>query len=85
MITIARIALFKQKPDGTLIGEKGETNRDTSINDMLRWESTYRIFEDITNAPNSAGNPTVEAYMVLEDAAGRNLVHMDHTTIVFQD
>ena len=42
---------------------------------------SHRIIADAT-VPNSAGNPTIKDYLVLEDAAGFNLVHMDQYTIV---
>lgn len=36
------------------------------------------------NVPNSAGYPTIEDYLILEDSGGLTLRHMDQYTIITQ-
>lgn len=62
---------------------KFRTNLQTPIERPREFSTEHRIMPDGVNA-NTANYPTIPAYLILEDSAGRKLVHMDQTYIVTQ-
>lgn len=79
-IHIARVGFFSvNSKTGKFIDKN---HPDTKIRDVLRTEHQHRVIADVTNAPNSVDNPTVDDYLRLEAAAGYILRHMDQTMIV---
>ncbi len=82
-IHIARVAfLAVNKNTGAVIDKN---NPDTKIRDVLQTEHQHRILVDTTNAPNSAGSPTVDDYLRLEAASDYVVKHMDQNMIVTYD
>ncbi len=57
----------------------------TKINDVLKTEHRHVVLPDTTNAPNSAGYPTVDVYLRLEAANNYVLRHLDQNMIVTYD
>ena len=68
-----------------ITGQKYTTSHapGLSIKDALRYTEDDLVQVDITNA-NTAGNPTIKAYLELEDAAGYLLKHFDQTYVITQ-
>ena len=68
--------------DGSPISKFEE--RTTKVTSRPREFTTeHRIIVD-SDVDSSANNPTIKAYLVLEDTAGFKLVHMDQYIIVTQ-
>lgn len=82
-IHIARVAfLAVNKTTGQVIDKN---NPNTKIKDVLQTEHQHRVLVDVTNAPNSAGNPTVDDYLRLEAAQDFVVKHMDQNMIITYD
>ncbi len=77
-IHVVNIQLVKVNQDGTIV-----TGKETTIANMLHYETQHRVASN-PNVPNSANYPTIEDYLIAEDAAGFVLVHMDQYLIVTQ-
>lgn len=54
------------------------------VNDRLNTYTELRVIDD-PSIPNTAGSPTIEDYLTLEDGSGMILKHMDQTYIITQD
>lgn len=82
-IRIARVGFFAINK---MTGQKVDKNSpSTTINDVLMTEHQHRVIEDLVNAPNSSGNPTVADYLKLEATQDYVVYHMDQTMIVTYD
>jgi hypothetical protein len=58
--------------------------QDIPIKNTQVFDQEHRVIPD-TDAPNSAAFPTIKDYLVAEDGAGFNLLHMDQYMIVTSD
>jgi len=82
-IHIARVAFLPiNKLTGSVVNKNDQA---TTINDVLQTEHRHVIIPDTTNAPNSVGYPTVDAYLKLEAASDYVVYHMDQNMIVTYD
>jgi hypothetical protein len=79
-IHIARTAILAVNKNTGAVVRKDDTT--TTIADVLETEHQHRVLPDVTNAPNSSGYPTVDAYLRLEAAAGYFVRHLDQNMIV---
>lgn len=82
-IHIARTAFLAINRDTGLPVNKNDPT--TKIKDTLRTEHRHVVLPDTTNAPNSAGYPTVDAYLRLEAAQDYVVKHLDQNMIVTYD
>lgn len=81
MATIHYVQL-QQMPINPLTGNV-VVRSTAKIRDMLQTNLEWRVIEKVS-VPNSAGNPTVDAYLALEAADGLLVGHMDVSNIVTQ-
>lgn len=82
-IHIARVAFLPINKKTGLPVDKGSPT--TTINDTLQTEHRHVVLPDVTNAPNSANYPTVDAYLRLEATTDFVVYHMDQNMIVTYD
>ena len=69
----------QQVLNGVVIQKSSATIAQVAKSDM-----EVRIIEDSTIV-SSTDNPNIKDYLIAEDAAGFNLIHMDNTTIITSD
>lgn len=55
-----------------------------TIAQVIDSSKELRVLEN-PNVPSSAGNPTLEDYLIAEDAAGFQLRHLDNVYIITYD
>lgn len=77
-VSIAQIVLIPVDTMGNVVNKNTAT-----IKDMMTASSEHRVAPNPYNT-NSNNYPTIEEYIVLEDAAGRKLAHMDQYKIITQ-
>lgn len=82
-IHIARVAFLAVNKNTGVPVDKGDPA--TKINDVLQTEHRHVILPDTTNAPNSAGHPTVDAYLRLEAAQDYVVKHLDQNMVITYD
>ena len=79
---VARIALI---PISGITGQTFDKNAPTtSIKDVLYSSTEPRIIIDPA-IPNSANNPTIQNYILLEAISGYVVSHIDQTMIISYD
>jgi hypothetical protein len=89
-IHVAFVELMQVDSTGNVIRketgklEDFRTNQHPVVTRPRSFSTEHRIQVDVPDIPNSAGNPTIKAYLILEDAAGFPLVYMDQYIIVTQ-
>lgn len=76
-IHVAHVGFFPTR-NGAVVNKN---DRNTSISDTLQTEHKHLVIPDDA-IPNSAGYPTVDAYLKAEAVTNYVLFHMDQTTIV---
>lgn len=77
-VNVVHVNFMTVDADGNVLAGKTGT-----INQVMTANSEHRIVEN-PNVPNSLGNPTIEAYLNAEDAAGRKVAFMSMNMIVTQ-
>ena len=78
-VHIAKIGLVRVAPNGVIVN-----NTTSTINDNMDFSTEHRILEDSTYTPSSTGNPTLEEYLVAEDALGFNIIYINQYIVVTQ-
>lgn len=77
-IHVVRIGVFTVDQNGSRIDK---TSPSTTINQMKNTSQDVLVIPD-ASVPNSAGYPTVKAYLIAEDGDGYTLRHMDQSFII---
>ena len=78
-VHVARLSLMHVTQVGTV-----KPRTQMTIGEVNNSNQEIRVIAD-PNIPNSATNPTVEAFLILEDAAGFTLNHLDQTYCITYD
>lgn len=79
-IRVARVGFLAVNSRTGAVIDKN--NPSTTVNDVMQTSHQHRVLQDITNAPNSTGNPTVDDYLRREAGDGYVVRHMDQNMIV---
>lgn len=79
-IHVQRIKLMQIDSTGKVVDKN---DRATTIKTMMTTGTEPRVMPDPLNA-NTNNSPTIEAYLILEDAVGYKLAHLDQTFVITQ-
>jgi hypothetical protein len=77
-VHVARVGLFTTDASGARLDKCCPT---TTINEMKNTKMEFLVIPDST-IPNSAGYPTITAYLKLEAANGFILNHLDQSFLI---
>lgn len=77
------VAYIKPVLVNGLGGVVDKNSSDTTLSAVMNAETQMRVIPS-ANAPNAHDTPTIETYLLREDADNMNIVHIDNTMIVSQ-
>jgi hypothetical protein len=87
-IHVAELALMQFNNITGEVFQKGSSTMKKYISTPAKpvtravdFETQVRVIED-SDIGSSTGNPTIKEYLILEDAAGFTLVHIDQSYII---
>ena len=89
---IARLALMHVNPsDGSIFQRGGNSKnadgdnvqelQDLPVKGALSFDTQFRVIEDAAN-DSTVDNPSIEAYVLRESKAGRDVVQINQTMII---